>query len=296
MHPTIVRRRRLAACATALILGAWGEAAAQETRTVVAGERYAAGGLHRLFLGDEYRDAWTSPVRVQVLDPVSFAGGLTVLQEGGGLSTESLRLKGRDGREYTFRSVDKDATRAVPEDLQGTIVQDIAQDQTAAKHPAAALVVPVLLRAAGVLHVVPRLYVMPDHPFLGEHRREYAGRLGQIEERPIDDGPGFAGADKVDGTEDFLKDLENKAHNRVDARSFLTARLIDMMMGDWDRHPDQWRWARYDRGGLETWRPIPRDRDNAFARHEGLMMSAARSFAPQLTRFRGAYGDIYGLH
>jgi hypothetical protein len=296
VHPKIVRRRRLAACAAALVLGAWGEAAAQETRTVVAGARYDAGGLHRLLLGDAYRAAWTTPVRVQVLDPARFAGGLTVLQAGGGLSTESLRLKGRDGREYTFRSVDKDATRAVPEDLQGTIVQDIAQDQTAAKQPAAALVVPVILRAAGVLHVVPRLYVMPDHPFLGEHRRDFAGRLGQLEERPTDEGPGFAGADKVDGTEDFLEELEEKSDNRVDARAFLTARLVDMMMGDWDRHPDQWRWARYDRGGVETWRPIPRDRDNAFARHEGVMMAGARSFAPQLTRFRGTYGDIYGLH
>ncbi|HEX8830699.1 MAG TPA: hypothetical protein VF705_06000, partial [Longimicrobium sp.] len=132
----IGRRQAIAAAVATLAASA---AAAQTTSTVTAGEGYRAGPLHQALFGREYRTAWTTPVRVEVLDPERFAGGLTVEQAGGGLSTESLRLKGRDGREYTFRSVDKNAARAVPEDLQGTFIQDIAQDQTAAKHPAAAL-------------------------------------------------------------------------------------------------------------------------------------------------------------
>jgi hypothetical protein len=286
-----------AVAAVAAVLGTASAASAQQT--VTAGERYRAGSLHQALFGRDYRGAWTTPVRVEVLDPERYGGGLTVLQEGGGLSTESLRLKGRDGREYVFRTVDKNSGRAVPEDLQKTFIQDIAQDQTAAKQPAAALIVPPLLRAAGVMHVVPRLYVMPNHPFLGEHRQRFAGRLGQVEERPVDGDDGgvaFAGSERIEGTEDFLDELEEEADNRVDAPAYLKARLVDMMIGDWDRHPDQWRWARFDRGGVEVWEPIPRDRDNAFARHEGLVMSVARSIAPQLTRYGPEYGSIYGLH
>lgn len=293
----LCRWRSLAAAAA--VLGAASAASAQQTSTVTAGERYRAGGLHTALFGQEYRAAWTTPLRVEVLDPASFAGGLTVTGEGGGLSTESLRLKGRDGREYVFRSVDKNSGRAVPEDLQKSFIQDVAQDQTAAKQPAAALVVPPLLRAAGVFHVVPRLYVMPDHPFLGEHRREFAGKLGQLEERPVDaddGGPAFEGAERVEGTPDFLEELEEEGDNVVDAPAYLKARLMDMMIGDWDRHPDQWRWARYDRGAAEVWVPIPRDRDNAFARHEGIVMALARKVAPQLTQYGPEYGTIYGLH
>ncbi len=291
------RWRALAAVAAVLAVAP--AAPAQETTVVTAGPQYRAGAFWQFLFGRDYRAAWTTPVRVRVLDPERFAGGLTVERAGGGLSTESLRLKGRDGREYVFRSVDKDASRAVPEDFQGTFVQDIAQDQTAAKHPAAAVVVPPLLRAAGVLHVVPQLFVMPNHPFLGEYRQQFAGRLGQLEERPVDDDDGgvaFNRADEVDGTEDFLEELEEESDNRVNARDYLTARLVDMMVGDWDRHPDQWRWARFDRGRVEVWDPIPRDRDNAFARHEGVVMSLARSVSPQLTRYGPRYGDVYGLH
>jgi Omp85 superfamily domain len=282
----------------ALLCGALAaSAAAQETRTVAAGERYAAGGLHEAFLGENYRPEWVTPVRVEVLDPERFAGGLTVLQEGGGLSTESLRLKGADGREYVFRSVDKDVSRSVPEDLQGTWSEDIVQDLVSAKHPAAALIVPPLLEAAGVLHVVPRLYVMPDHPFLGENRAQFAGRLGQLEERPTDpdDGPGFARAEDVEGSEDLREKIEEDPEHRVDARAFLTARLMDVLLGDWDRHWDQWRWARYDQGDLKWWRPIPRDRDNAFSRHEGLIPAIGRQVMPMMVRFGPRYQSVFGL-
>jgi hypothetical protein len=37
-----------------------------------------------------------------------------------------------------------------------------------------------------------------------------------------------------------------------------------MLIGDWDRHYDQWRWAEYKKKGQVIYRPIPRDRDQAF--------------------------------
>ncbi len=35
----------------------------------------------------------------------------------------------------------------------------------------------------------------------------------------------------------------------VDARAYLRARLMDVLIGDWDRHLEQWRWARYENDG-----------------------------------------------
>ncbi len=252
------------------------------TARATAGPEYRAGGLRRLFVGESYRPLWTAPIAVPVLDPDTFAGGLTVEQEGGGLSTESLRLKGRDGHEYVFRSVDKNVTPAIPKDLRGTLPHAIVQDLVSAKHPAAALLIPPLLDAAGVLHATPRFFVMPDHPFLGEHREKFRGRLGMVEERPTD---GFAGSKDVQGSEDFRKLIEDDPRNRVDQRAFLTARLMDVYLGDWDRHWDQWRWARFDAGDLRWWRPIPRDRDNAFNDNRGLIPSVARAVAPVIVHF-----------
>ncbi|MGN6392281.1 MAG: BamA/TamA family outer membrane protein [Gemmatimonadales bacterium] len=272
--------------------------AASEPRpdtVVTPGAHYAASGIHRWLLGDHYRDLWTTPVRVPVLDLHQFAGGLRPTERGGGKQTRSLRFKGADGREYAFRSLDKDPSPLLPESLRHTVAQRLFQDQISAGHPAAPLVVGPILEAAGVVHAEPRLVLMPDDPALGEFRPEFAGMLGLIEERPTAKGPGFAGADKIISTEDLFERLDKHQGERIDERAFLTARLVDLLLGDWDRHQDQWRWARLGDSHDLPWTPIPRDRDQAFARFDGLLLSLARLSAPQLVAFSPGYPSIVGL-
>lgn len=268
-----------------------------DTVTVAAGTEYQAGRVQQLFLGSDYRDLWATPIRAPVLDPTTFAGGLTPIKEGGGFSTKSLRMRGRNGRKYVFRSINKDVTRGLPSDLKNTVVDYIVQDQVSAKHPAAVVLASALQTAAGVLHAPPRLVVMPDHPFLGEFRAKFAGLVGTIEERPDDDEgtPPFAGADRILSTETLFKRIEDDPDHQVEARAFLNARLMDLYLGDWDRHEDQWRWARYDRGGLHSYRPIARDRDNAFARHTGWIIDVGRTATPKLVVFDDRYASIYGM-
>jgi Omp85 superfamily domain len=293
----IVRTTGAVWAAALALLGA-GSAAAQDT-VAVANADYRGNGFSRFANGNEYRAEWSTPIRVPVLDPARFAGGLTVLQAGGGMATESLRMQGRDGREYVFRSVDKNAERGLPEDLHDSFVEWIVQDLTSAKHPGGAEVMPTLLDAVGVLHATPTLYVMPDHPFLGEFREQFAGVLGMVEERPEDaedkPGPVFANADRIVGSPRLFERLEEDNDERVDRREFLAARLVDLVAGDWDRHLDQWRWAGYEDGKRWRWRPIPRDRDNAFADYEGLFPAVARAVQPNLTRFGPRWRDIPGL-
>ncbi len=267
---------------------------ADSVRSVVAGAGYGAGGLHRLFLGKEYRDLWTTPIQVPVLNLDTFAGGLTPLELGGGQQTTSLSFRGADGREYKFRSVDKDPSTILPPDLRGTIADDIIQDQISAANPAGALMAGPIMDAAGVLNARPELYVMPDSPKLGHYREAFAGMLGTIEEWP-NEKPGWKGAAKVIGSDELFDKMEESPDDRVDARAFLRARLVDIYLGDWDRHRDQWRWARFGDGKPHRWLPIPRDRDQAFVKYNGLLLDIARSSVPQLVDFKSSYPGIFGL-
>ena len=266
-----------------------------DTVVITPGVRYRTGGLHNLFFGRHYRDLWATPIRVARLDLDRFAGGLRPTRLGGGKQTHSLRFAGADGREYQFRSVDKDPSPLLPEDLRRTVAQRIVQDQISAGHPVAPLVVSPILAAAGVLHSEPRLVVMPDSPALGEYRAEFGGLLGTIEERPSDEGPGFAGASKIVSTEDLFQRLEKHQVERVDTRAYLAVRLVDLLLGDWDRHQGQWRWARLSDEKAAPWTPIPQDRDQAFSRYDGLLLSLARLSAPQLVEFSPTYPSMVGL-
>lgn len=270
--------------------------------TVVAGPQYAASGWKRTVLGAGYRDLWTTPIRVPVLDVDRFAGGLTPVEQGGGLQSKVLRFRGSDGRTYMFRSVDKDPARALrDEDLRNTPIERLVRDQTSAIFPAAALVTSALMEAVGILHAPPRLVFLPDHPRLGPFRATFANLLGTIEERPeepTDGTPGFAGATNVVSTDRLFERLDEDPKEQVDARTLLKIRIFDLVVGDWDRNTDNWRWARLpgsDRGKLQIWTPIPRDRDYAFSNFDGAIMTVGRAVFPRAVRFGRRIGPIEAM-
>lgn len=286
----------LAGLATLSPVPAAAQVVFRDTVTVVPGADYKAGPLHRLFFGSRYRDLWTRPIRVPVLDLRRFAGGLTPTTRGGGMQTKSVRFRGGDGREYAFRSLEKDPTVVLPLELRETFAADLLRDQMSSGHPAGAVLVPPLLEAVGVLHVKPLLAIMPDDPQLGEFRAEFGGMLGMIEERPRDADGGwtpFAGAREIVSSEDLFRRLERDPSVRVDSRAYLLARLTDVFLGDWDRHRDQWRWALVGEG-TRRWVPIPRDRDMALVRFDGLLLKLSRREVPQLTNFGPRYARLVG--
>ena len=272
---------------------------ASDSVTVVSGQQYEAGDLFMTFMGRGYRDLWTTPIRVPVADLSRWGGGgLTPFDVGGGMTTQTLHLRGVDGRRYVLRSVDK-SPGALTEELQGTPVEAIMQDQLSSFHPSGAVITARLLEAVGVLHPQPLLVLVPDSPLLGEYREQFAGMLALFEERP-DDGPdggaGFAGSRRIVQTPDLFDELEEDPGDRVDLYELLKARLVDILVGDRDRSENNYLWTRFDEvDGGQVWRPVPRDRDQSFVQFDGFLKRIARMYDPRLVRFDEDYPDIKAL-
>ncbi len=187
------------------------ESAGADTTHVAPGRQYDTGWLHRVFFGNHYRDLWSTPIEAPILDMGTFAGGLKVTRRGGGEQTKSLRMEGADGKEYQFRSIDKDPVAALPPALRSTAAAGIVRDQTSAGHPVGSLLVPPILEAAGVLHSAPQIFLLPKNESrLGEFAGEFGGMLGTLEERPNDEeGAEFEGSSEVVSTDKLLKELED---------------------------------------------------------------------------------------
>ncbi len=269
---------------------------AAETRTVTANQDLKASAVYKWLLGADYRDVWAAPIDVEVLNLQQEAGGLRPLFRVGGLQTYGLAMAGADGKSYTFRSLVKDLGQSLPEDFREYLADDVVQDQLSSAFPGAPLMVPPLARAAGVMHNVPRLVIMPDDPALGEFREVFAGRLGTFEQFPTpasDQYAGFNGATEILSSADLWQRMLADPSVRIDVKAFLRARLLDFFLGDWDRHPRQWRWAKLP--GMAGWQPIPEDRDMAFVNYDGLMLSLFRPFRPTLVAFRDRYPTSAGL-
>jgi hypothetical protein len=278
-------------------VAAQGSGPKAETTVQAPGPQYDAGGLRRMLLGLEYRSLWTSPISVPVLNLRTFAGGLRPVSKGGGQQTKSLLLVAPDGREFFFRSVDKDASTMLPEELRGTVAGDVVRDQTSSAFPTAPLVVDRLLTAAGIPHSPERLFVLPHDSLLGEFEPQFGGLMGFLEDRiggPAGPASHWGGARDIISSDTLLARVNRSSDDRGDARALLAARLFDVLIGDWDRHADQWVWARYADNHPYQWVPIPRDRDQAFVKYDGFLLGIARTSSPQLTNFGSKYPYIAG--
>jgi hypothetical protein len=262
----------------------------RDSVTIAAGSDYEAGGLHRKLLGDNYRDVWTAKIRVPVLDLQHFAGGLTPTKLGGGQQTQSVRFVAPDSSEWVFRSVHK-GSRVLAKQFDHTVVAYIFQDYGSASHPLANIPAAVLLDKAMLLHPTPRLAIMPDDPALGKFRKQFAGMLGTIEEYPSvpKEGKAFADAKEIIDSDKLLEKIDEDPAEHIDARAFLTVRLLDFFLGDNDRHPGQWKWAKFDKKDDSPWEPIGRDRDKVFVSYGGIIGSIARIGLPALISFKPTY-------
>ncbi len=244
------------------------------TFTMPAGIQFKASKWKQFWWGKHWRPEWIIPVSFPVFDMDTTAGGLTPTKMGGGHQTKSLRMLNKEGKEYLLRTIDKDLELLIPEEFKGSVVNDIVNDQISTAHPYGPLAIASLTESIGALHTNPVIVYVPDNPRLGEFRNEFANKLCLFEERPNGDGwrntalTNFA--DDVDNTEKLFEKLQKDNDKQVDQHEFLKIRFLDMLVNDWDRHPDQWVWAAYKHDGKTTFIPFAKDRDQAFSRTDGV--------------------------
>ncbi|QIX59678.1 hypothetical protein HER32_00100 [Hymenobacter sp. BT18] len=272
-----------------------------DSATVTAGRHYQRGPIGRFLLGKHYRRVWAEPVALPVLDlTTAVPGGLKPGKVGGGFQTISMTVEGADGRTYALRSVDKDPSKTLPKPLQPTLIMTVVRDATSAAMPYGALVVPPLAQAAGVYHTNPRLfYVRPDEQGLGPTSERLRGKVVLLEEKLEGKANIYgllAGAQDLEESEDVLAERYASPKSVLDEAAFLRARLLDVWLGDWDRHEGQWSWAAFKQAdGRTTWRPIPQDRDQVFFRFDDGILSWVvskavakfRTFGPKFQSIEG---------
>ena len=270
-------------------------------------------GFITLFLGDYYAESYGVQMSYPVLDLATEQGGLEPTRIGGGAQTNSIRVKDKNGGDYSIRALTKDSSRLLPYPMnQIGFLGRLLDHGFTATHPEAALAVPVLAKAIDVRHPTPRLMYLPDQEALGEYRGFITNEVVSVEQRPKepDEGPmpeGLVGPDDKENKTRFknheqfvVKMFDHPEKHRLDADAMVRARLLDMLIGDWDRHRGQWDFAvRTDDDGNKLYTPIPLDRDQAFGRYDGVGLMFARLIVPQsrsLQPYSGSYGRIGWLN
>lgn len=276
----------LTAALCSLALGT-GIAASAENAPLVVIVDYDRGPVWEFLFGRNWRAIWSTPAAIPVFDLEAIGGGLRAVRTVGQHQTRGLVLEGSDGRTYTFRSLAKG--NFVPGWLDWSLARGILADQASGNLPAADLVAARLAKGVGVPMTERVLGVLPDDARLGRFRDDFQGVAGTISEYPLagDGEAGTFGASQIIDSESLWERARSGAEATVDARVYLRARLLDWWVADFDRHPEQWRWAEV--AGRSQWQPISEDHDHAFPRYEGVLTAFVRLRNPWLLGFDDDY-------
>ncbi|GAA3773983.1 metallophosphoesterase [Corallibacter vietnamensis] len=252
------------------------------------------GKFYRFLWGDRYSKEYATPIKVKTVMLDTLFGGLKPIRKGGGTQSNSLRLADSTGREYVMRGLRKNALNYIQafafkdQYIEGqftnTAAQDLIRYVFTGSYPYAPFVTATLSDAVGVLHTNPTLYYVPHQETIGVYNDTFGDELYMIEEHAGDDHgyqKSFAYSDELIGTDDLLNEIRSDEDVVINEPAYVRARLFDMLIGDWDRHQDQWRWATTKKDGKTIYQPVPRDRDQVFSKMaDGFMLGLGSRLVP----------------
>ncbi len=280
---------------------------AYKTASVYTPDEVDKSGFHKWMWGERYRKYYATEVKAPTVRLDTLHGGLKVVRKGGGNQSNSLRLEDKQGRQYVMRDLRKSAERYLQAmafqeqfvigQFENTYTEKMLLDLYTGAHPYAPFTVAKLSDAVGIYHTNPILYYVPKQAVLGDFNAEFGDGLYMIEEH-VSDGhdnlESFGRTKKIESTYDFINKLREDEEYQLDQKEYVKARLFDILLGDWDRHVDQWRWAEFKTAdGIKLYKPIPRDRDQVFSRWgDGLVMEFGSRAVPALRIFEGFHDEI----
>ena len=268
----------------------------KKSASIYTDEETQKGGLYTWLWGERYRKYFSTKIMAPTVDLDTLFGGLKPVRKGGGHQSKSLRLVDNDDREYVMRALRKNAVQYmqavafkdqyIEGQFDDTYAEGLLLDVFTGSHPYAPFVVGTMAKAVGIFHTNPVLYYIPKQKSLSYFNSDFGDELYMIEERAADnhgDKASFGFSNELISTYDLLEELRKDEDNIVDEEAYIRARLFDMLIGDWDRHEDQWRWAKFKEGKKTVYRPMPRDRDQAFSiMADGLLMKLGTTLVPAL--------------
>ncbi|WBL22156.1 metallophosphatase [Zunongwangia sp. HRR-M8] len=239
-------------------------------------------GFYKFFWGEHYRDVYSKDINAKVLRLDTLPGNPVAISEGGGHQSRSIRIKDDNEHEFTLRELRKSAVRFIQsaiknhyvEDyMQNTVAEDLVQDFYTTAHPYAPFALNSMFDTLNIYNAEPEIYYLPKQKNLNIFNKEYGDKLYMLEVHAGDenkDNKKFGSPDDIVSTTDLLLDMKDSKEYQIDQDQFLKARLVDMLIGDWDRHFDQWRFSEFEQeDGTKLYEPIRRDRDQAFPRYDG---------------------------
>ena len=281
--------------------------------SIYTNKETSKSAFYKFLWGERYRKYYSIPVNAKVVYLDTLAGGLTPMRKGGGTQSKTLHLLANDGKRYVMRALKKNATQYIQASafkdqyvegyFENTASESLVKDVFTGSYPYAPFIVASLSSSLNIPYLKSQLYYIPKQDVLGKYNKEFGNELYVIEEHESDGNTNFKNetfTGNILNTKDVITKIHEDETKVIDEKAYIKARLFDMLIGDWDRHYDQWLWIEYQENNKTVYRPLPRDRDQAFSiMSDGFMLGASIHLIPAsklLRKYANDLKDVKGFN
>jgi len=236
-----------------------------------------SGPFYTFLWGKHYKKYYQQKISIQTASLDTLYGGLKPIGLAIENSTGSVYFSSKKGKEYVMEPLQKDAAsffnslvyknQLTKDKSKNELTERFLMDYFTSIHPFMPLVLPDLSQAVGVEASQPVLLYIPKQKVLENYNENFGDALYYINEKPT----------QTIGTDAMLHLIHTNKNHQVDTENYLRARLLDMLIGDWDRNADNWQWRAKQEKGKTIYKPIPLNRDQAFAKYDGTFLGILKS-------------------
>lgn len=230
--------------------------------------------IYNWLWGEHYRELYTIPVNVPVMNFNTFMGGLDFVQQAPNFhglllvnqQNQYVLLRPLGGA-TSFLGSDFFQEMYNKKDFKNTYMDEFIADAYTIINPYTFIVADHLAKASDLISIDSKIYYLPKNS-----TRDTVADGSSIQEKlvAVIDIPNLDKSN-IHTTSDLLEKLRLTKENEVDQDAYIRERMLDMLIGDWNKIPENWNWWSVSKGDSMIFEPIVIDRNHAFTKVDGMM-------------------------
>lgn len=226
--------------------------------------------------GKHYRNIYCTPIRVPSITFDKFLGGVNTVTQAddfNGLVIEDkqkrLFLVKPLGGSTSFLESDFFQEMYNRNDFSGTYLNSFIGDAYTIINPYSFLASEYMARSSGLPTTPSQIYYIPD----GIRQDTVTGGVAlQNKMVHISRIPDIHIRENILLTDEMLKTIKSSHQYNVDKELYIRSRLFDMLIGDWNKVPENWNWQGNQKDDKYVYTPIVIDRTHAFTKVDGMFL------------------------
>lgn len=256
------------------------------------------GFVQNFLFGKKYRSSYATSVEAPVADLSKLKGGLQPIGEGGSDAKNNLILENNESQLFELEPLAKNPSKFLQNvvfrrnsfgnSFENTFTERQLLDFYTSSHPFAAIPAERLAQKLNISTEKSQLYFVPKQHHLGKYNQQFGDQFYLFKEK-ITDHPlslsNFGNPHHFETTQNVIQNLHDPQQFSIDEKAYIRARLLDILLGDWNRNHENWKWAAHKKGEKIEYQPISLDHDDAFSKYGGNLLPFILS-TPQIRHLK----------